>query len=432
MKSDNQIDSEKLLYKLILQFSIFTCGLNKKLDPYLLKISKSLKQGKSFQELSSDLQAISNTLTHLSISASQPSNDKNSTPILLLLKEFIDRLNKLLAETDIPLKFKRKYDLLTQKSKKDLDEKDCKKVIDLALALLIDIKDYALSEQQSLENFLTNMSSQFNKLEGHAQNFSKSNELSIVNRETLKDAINIEVENLQQSTDHAENLSSLKENITLHLKELTSQLQKHQNSEVDRELENSNYLLQMTQQRIDMEIEADTLRNNLQIAHDKALLDKLTEIPNRMAYDERASLEYSRWHRYKSSLSLVVWDIDLFKVINDTYGHKAGDKTLTLVAQLIFNSCRDTDFIARYGGEEFVMLLPNTSSKQTLVAAEKIRGLIAQSGFNHHGQSIKLTISCGISEFSEGDQHSDVFERADQALYISKEQGRNRCTIKNQ
>lgn len=98
-------------------------------------------------------------------------------------------------------------------------------------------------------------------------------------------------------------------------------------------------------------------------------------------------------------LTVLIWDIDLFKLINDNFGHRAGDKTLALVAQLILNNCRETDFVARFGGEEFVMLLPNTNSEQAFILAEKIRSIIANSGFNHNGRAIKLTISCGISQF---------------------------------
>jgi diguanylate cyclase len=179
----------------------------------------------------------------------------------------------------------------------------------------------------------------------------------------------------------------------------------------------------------ELESEADSLRSNLKVGHDKALSDALTGLPNRMAYDDRIMIEYNRWRRYKSALSLIVWDIDLFKTINDTYGHKAGDKTLALVAQLLSTNCRETDFIARYGGEEFAMLLPNTTSAQALIVAEKIRPIIANSGFNYHGESIRLTISCGISQFADDDQQENAFERADQALYLSKEQGRNKCSV---
>lgn len=140
-------------------------------------------------------------------------------------------------------------------------------------------------------------------------------------------------------------------------------------------------------------------------------------------------MEANRWQRYQAPLSLVIWDIDFFKRINDNYGHKAGDKTLCLVGQLMVNNCRSSDFIARYGGEEFVMLLPNTDATKALEMAQKIKDLVENSGFNYNGESINLTLSCGISDFSGEDQHDEVFVRADQALYQAKQAGRNRCFI---
>ena len=141
-------------------------------------------------------------------------------------------------------------------------------------------------------------------------------------------------------------------------------------------------------------------------------------------------MEVKYCKRYKTPLTLIIWDIDHFKRINDAYGHKAGDKTLELVARLMLNNCRETDFIARYGGEEFVMLLPNVCAEQALIAAEKIRHVISQTDFNYNGESVELTISCGISDFKESDlQHDEVFNRADNALYQSKENGRNQCAV---
>ena len=258
-----------------------------------------------------------------------------------------------------------------------------------------------------------------------------SNDQSIENRGNLSQVIELQVDNIKRSTAEAKELSALQQNINQHLQELTSQINKHKETEDSRQLVTQRKLNLMSQKLQDMEVEADSLRNNLKIAHDKAFRDPLTKLPNRLAYDERLSLEHCRWLRYKAPLTLLIWDIDFFKLINDNFGHKAGDKTLSLVAQLILNNCRETDFIARFGGEEFAMLLPNTNSEEAFILAENVRSVIADSGFNHNGKSIKLTISCGISQFSEGDELGSAFERADRALYQSKDQGRNRCSIIN-
>ena len=185
----------------------------------------------------------------------------------------------------------------------------------------------------------------------------------------------------------------------------------------------------MTEKLQALETETEALRTKLKIEHDRALCDTLTGLPNRLAYIDRVEMEANRWKRYHAPLSLLIWDIDYFKPVNDNYGHKAGDKTLILVGQLLLNNCRSTDFVARYGGEEFVMLMPNTQAVQAFAMAEKVRALIEKCGFNYNGEMINLTISCGISEFCSGDQHDEVFVRADQALYQAKQAGRNRCVV---
>jgi len=430
MNQHKPFESERLLYKLILQFSIYTRGSNTLLDPHLLNISKNLKQGINYQQLNPDLQALSKTLAHISRSENKVADAPHLSG-LSQQKYFISRLNKLLVETDIPLKFQNQCALLKQRSKGNLDETAYKKVVDSALSLLLNIKDHAINEQQDIESFLSDISIQLNSLEEQTEYAKNSNDQAIENRGNLSQVIDLQVDNIKHSTAEAKELTTLQQNINQYLLELSSQLHKHKETEDSRQLETQKQLNLMSQKLQEMEVEADSLRNNLKIAHDKALRDPLTSLPNRLAYDERIALEHSRWLRYKSPLTLLIWDIDLFKLINDNFGHKAGDKTLTLIAQLILNNCRETDFVARFGGEEFVMLLPNTHSEQAFELAETIRSIIASSGFNHNGESIKLTISCGISEFSEGDEYGMVFERADQALYQSKEQGRNRCSIIN-
>jgi len=430
MNPSHKNESDKLLYKLILQFSIYSRGSSPLLDPHLLNICKSIKQGINYHKLTPDLQALSKTLAHISL----PENKADDVPHLSdqeQQKYFICRLNKLLNETNIPLKFQNQCAILKQRSKGDLNNNAYKKVIDSALSLLLNIKDHAINEQQGIESFLYDITTQLSTLEKQTEDVQSSNDQSIENRGILSQAIDLQVDHMKNSTAEAKELTTLQKNINLYLHELSSQLHKHKETEDSRQIETQKQLNLMSEKLQDMEVEADSLRNNLKAAHDKALRDPLTGLPNRLAYDERIALEHCRWLRYKSPLTLIIWDIDHFKLINDNFGHKAGDKTLTLVAQLILNNCRETDFISRFGGEEFVMLLPNTDSEQSLKVAETIRSIIANSGFNHNGKSITLTISCGISEFSENDEFGTVFERADQALYNSKEQGRNMCSIIN-
>jgi diguanylate cyclase len=128
-------------------------------------------------------------------------------------------------------------------------------------------------------------------------------------------------------------------------------------------------------------------------------------------------------------LSLTLLDLDHFKALNDRWGHQAGDKALQAVASKIQALLRATDLVARYGGEEFVILMPSTTGQEALVAADKLRRELAGGAYHFRGTPIRLTVSCGVSEFVSGDTPDSVLRRADEALYLAKREGRNQCRM---
>ena len=178
-----------------------------------------------------------------------------------------------------------------------------------------------------------------------------------------------------------------------------------------------------------LERESRTLSESLREEQRMAMIDALTGIPNRAAYDDRIEQEHKRWKRFTRPVSILAWDIDRFKTINDAYGHKAGDKVLRVIGQHLARHVRDTDFVGRYGGEEFVMLLVGTDPVEARVVAEKIRLEISQLGFHFHDRPVSVTASCGIAGFQGDDTPDGAFDRADKALYQAKESGRNCCII---
>lgn len=155
--------------------------------------------------------------------------------------------------------------------------------------------------------------------------------------------------------------------------------------------------------------------------------DTLTGIANRLAYEEQLQQEFLRWKRFGNPLTLLIWDIDRFKQINDSHGHAAGDDALRNLAQQLAVRLRNTDFVARYGGEEFAMLLPGADVPAALRLADEIRSQIAEAGFIQGENRFPMTISCGLAGFEAGDTPQEVFKRADQALYQAKRAGRNCC-----
>jgi diguanylate cyclase len=183
----------------------------------------------------------------------------------------------------------------------------------------------------------------------------------------------------------------------------------------------------LTSRLQEMESECQQLRERAQREHMHAVTDALTGAFNRSAYETRLAQEYARWKRYQTPFALLLWDIDGFKGINDTYGHAAGDSALKLIAGVLKENLRDADFTARYGGDEFAALLSETSLETALVVAEKVRTAVVESKFHHKDRPVAIALSCGIASIQNEDTPDTMFQRADAALYKAKHSGKNRC-----
>jgi diguanylate cyclase (GGDEF)-like protein/PAS domain S-box-containing protein len=161
-----------------------------------------------------------------------------------------------------------------------------------------------------------------------------------------------------------------------------------------------------------------------------ARTDELTQVNNRRHFIELARHEFAVAQRYQHPLSVILFDVDHFKQINDTFGHQAGDEMLQHIAQIAGEDLRAADILARYGGEEFVLLLPNSTAQQARILAERIRKGIAERGIDTDTGNVRVTISAGIAEvLSQEDTLDRLIQRADQALYAAKEAGRNRTIL---
>lgn len=180
----------------------------------------------------------------------------------------------------------------------------------------------------------------------------------------------------------------------------------------------------------EMEHRAEQFRKSAEDAHLTSMTDPLTGLPNRLAYDRQLAHEFERFRRYSTPFSMCIADIDLFKRINDQYGHLAGDKVLRLTAKVLRTNLRGVDFVARIGGEEFVILLPSTAGDSAKETAEKVRKALEHSPFNFHGSPVNLTMSFGVTEVQPDDTAESLFARADRLVYEAKNAGRN-CVRKN-
>jgi diguanylate cyclase (GGDEF)-like protein len=159
-----------------------------------------------------------------------------------------------------------------------------------------------------------------------------------------------------------------------------------------------------------------------------SITDGLTQAFNRQYFMDRIKQEVKRASRYGTHVSLLMFDIDHFKRVNDTYGHQAGDAVLAFFAGLIREDLRETDLFARYGGEEFSLLAMAMDSAEAVLLAERMRRKVEAAEFVHSGQRLKVTVSIGVSTWLPEirENFDELIRRADEALYRAKEQGRNR------
>lgn len=180
----------------------------------------------------------------------------------------------------------------------------------------------------------------------------------------------------------------------------------------------------------------DTATNKVQLESANQQLarlsrtDRLTGLNNRGHWEECLRSEFTRCLRTREPSSLVMFDIDHFKNINDTHGHQAGDEVIRSLARVLRDSIRATDIAGRYGGEEFGVILPVTTAKEGRVMAERMRTRVEQTNVCYEQITIRFTVSLGIAQFNEKMvQHKDWLSQADQALYQAKESGRNQTVI---
>lgn len=242
------------------------------------------------------------------------------------------------------------------------------------------------------------------------------------NDESFKKFMRIGVPNsLRQLATILDNLLRRFETRELHLKEAIEELKSARS-----DLQDLNTLLDSrVRERTQALEEANRRLEAL------STTDALTGIYNRRYFDQELKREAARSIRYNSPLSLLMLDIDLFKIVNDTHGHLFGDEVLKTLGQILLTCLRKNDFCARYGGEEFAVLLPETGEKEAFLVAEKIRTIVAKRKIYFEQAVVSITISIGIAQFNPAGMidETQLVDAADKALYQAKRSGRNKSVI---
>jgi len=191
-------------------------------------------------------------------------------------------------------------------------------------------------------------------------------------------------------------------------------------------LNSKDELTQMRLRVTEAEKEVARLQNELAEASDMVRQDALTGALNRKGMDEALEKEVARSQRQGSKLCVALLDIDNFKKLNDTMGHKVGDEALIHLASVVQETIRPQDTLARYGGEEFVVILPDTHLEDGVNAMVRVQRELTKRFFLHNNDKVLITFSCGVAELLQEELPKDSLQRADQAMYLAKRSGKNR------
>jgi diguanylate cyclase len=401
-------------------------GRDARLDAELRKVADSVRKGIDPQGIEDLLEPLSQAVTVLDV----PAQAVQAAP---------EPVSAASADTDSALSILERLALLPElrpiitqlraDAPESLDTADLANLLERVTSLASEQRAAAQREKTELEHLLQQLTSRLDEIAAHIAGEVEEQNAAQNDTEKLNLLVSGEVEALKTNVMRALDLPALRNQVSMRLDAINGHLHEFRDREESRVKTYRERVGRMRSRIRELERETHSLHVSLQEEQRLAMIDALTGIPNRAAYDGRMEQEYRRWKRFGRTVAIIAWDIDRFKAINDAYGHKAGDKVLRVFGQQLKKHVRETDFVARYGGEEFVMLLVGSSPAEAYTVADKIRSEIAQLAFHFRDKPVTITASCGITNFIAEDTADVAFDRADRALYQAKEAGRNRCVI---
>jgi diguanylate cyclase len=290
------------------------------------------------------------------------------------------------------------------------------------------LQNRVTEEKEQFEVYLAELNSKLKRINEIVEADSLTlNEIKQINVD-FNSSINQQMLEARAKIDNHSELKLLKSDLLESLDAITSRLETYQNSYAEKLSSLQESKTSMNGHIQALEKENVVLLKELKKERQMSLIDPLTQLPNRLAFERRLEEELPRADRYKQPISIAILDIDFFKSINDKFGHLVGDKVLRMMAKEMKSVCRSSDFLARFGGEEFILLLPQTPLSDAYLAVEKIRQRIESRPFHFQNKPVPITISAGVSEKSTQEETDAWIHRADLALYKSKESGRNKVS----
>lgn len=336
-------------------------------------------------------------------------------------------LSKMLERFELSGQRQQEVQLIRRSLQLDMSQQTVLKGLEGALEIVSGMLTDVRAEKRDIEQFLAQVSDRLGEMNTDLKEAARLREVSRQQGEAMTATMDSHVSDIESGLNTIQNVAEMKSQLQARVIKLRNNMDDFLSRERERNRSSIALVEQLTTKLKRVEQEADTLRKQLEQKHRQAMCDALTGIPNRLAFQERIKLEVARFNRSGQLFTMLLWDIDHFKNINDRYGHPAGDKVLKTVASTLNSSLREGDFLARLGGEEFIILLPDTTMAGAAILAEHMRIEVERCDFFSDEQPVTVTISCGYGAIRAKESPEQLLERVDQALYQAKQDGRNRC-----
>lgn len=337
-------------------------------------------------------------------------------------KEFIDKFSSILNELSLSDINTKQLSTVKAKIKPDMSNDN---LLDRFFEVFDVIVEDLKNERNTAKLFLSTLSDTLSTVQSAVKTTLNISTDSGSKHEKLNNMLQKQVGEMATDISNATSLSSIKNDINEKLKRIANTLQKK--SEFEKEQNNllKSQMQTMAEKVQQLQEESKTFEKRIQEQQAKSMEDALTKLANRASFDDYYAKSLMKFQSNNFDLAIVVLDLDNFKRINDTYGHTAGDKTLQVIANTLKKNVDKNTFVARYGGEEFVLIMSQANKKEVISNLENIRKKVARLPFKFKNDKVSITVSVGVTHIVSEDNTHTAFERADEALYRAKAEGKN-------
>jgi diguanylate cyclase len=348
-------------------------------------------------------------------------SDIDNELVVDIFKEIISKLKKIIRGDRLKNRIESLENEVVDAKERDAFKRHVKEIS----FILAEYNEILINEKRDVEFFLKELIGNLIETEkGLIDTLGSQSYLFKANVE-FNDNINDDINNITKSFDISKTIDEVKKKVFEKLQNIARKIK--EKKEVDKANEETfKEKMSFMQKRLnEIKKEASDIKKKSSKIEKEAVIDHLTKALNRRGYEPKLLEELERLKRYDTPCSFMMLDLDDFKVLNDKYGHSAGDNALVKIGGLIRSSIRKTDLFGRYGGEEFVVILPSTDIERAKNTAEKVREAATKVRFLFQEDRVFITLSGGVTELKKDDTLEDIYQRADKCLYKAKKEGKN-------